>query len=115
VFVAHEALTALQHAQRVTPDACILNIGLPDMNGNELARQLRDLPGMNRVKLLALTGYGRESDRKTALAAGFNHHLVKPADAAKLVSLLNARIKEGLEHRFCTEWCRCHCPAPEQH
>lgn len=45
---------------------------------------------MNKVKLIALTGYGQESDRKAALAAGFNHHLVKPEDAAKLISLLNA-------------------------
>jgi CheY-like chemotaxis protein len=57
------------------------------MDGNELARRLRNSPDMAGLKLIALTGYGQESDRKAALAAGFDHHRVKPVDAARLISM----------------------------
>ncbi len=69
-------------------DACILDIGLPGMDGNELARRLRALPGMAGALLVAVTGYGRPQDREASLAAGFDHHLVKPVDIRELLALL---------------------------
>jgi CheY-like chemotaxis protein len=65
----------------------VLDIGLPDMDGKELARRLRQSPGLESVLLIAATGYGSEQDRADALAAGFDHHLVKPLDLATLLGL----------------------------
>jgi two-component system CheB/CheR fusion protein len=59
------------------------------MNGYELARRIREMPGMKDVALIAVTGYGREEDRRTALEAGFNLHLVKPVAAARLETVLS--------------------------
>ncbi|MGC1676833.1 MAG: response regulator, partial [Candidatus Binataceae bacterium] len=63
-------------------------IGLPGMNGYELARRLRQLPGTETTRLIAVTGYGREEDRQAANEAGFNLHLTKPVDPSRLKSLL---------------------------
>jgi signal transduction histidine kinase/ActR/RegA family two-component response regulator len=91
VTVAHTAQAALQHASRHHADACILDIGLPDINGNELARRLRALPGMERALLVAVTGYGQPSDRQDSQEAGFDYHFVKPVDSGRLVGLLGER------------------------
>jgi CheY-like chemotaxis protein len=89
VLVEHDPRRALERARIEAPDVGVLDIGLPDMNGNELARHLRAQPETAHTTLIAVTGYGQEQDRKIALAAGFNHHLVKPVDTARLTSLLN--------------------------
>jgi PAS domain S-box-containing protein len=89
VLVEHESRQGLERARIETPDVCVLDIGLPDMDGNELARRLRAQPETAKAVLIAVTGYGQEQDRKSALAAGFNHHLVKPVDPARLTALLN--------------------------
>lgn len=68
---------------------CILDIGLPDMDGTELARQLRSDPATCDMLLIAVTGYGQEQDRESSRAAGFDHHLVKPVDMSRLMTLLN--------------------------
>ena len=60
------------------------------MDGNALARQLREEEKNARCRLVAVTGYGQESDREQSRAAGFDHHLVKPVDTAKLVAIINA-------------------------
>lgn len=91
VLVEHGSLRAIERARIDLPDVCVLDIGLPDVDGNELARRLRIQPETGRATLIAVTGYGQEHDRKNAFAAGFDHHLVKPVDAAKLISIL-ARI-----------------------
>lgn len=70
------------------PDVCLLDIGLPGMNGNELVRSLRAQPESARAVMVAVTGYGQEQDRKNAAAAGFDHHFVKPVDGDKLARLL---------------------------
>ncbi len=88
VVVEHRAGRALERARAQTPDVCLLDIGLPDMDGNELAQRLRAQPESANAVLIAVTGYGQEQDRRTALASGFRHHLVKPVDPAKLVDLL---------------------------
>jgi CheY-like chemotaxis protein len=71
------------------PDICILDIGLPELDGNELARRLRAEPGTANAVLVALTGHAQEQDREKALAAGFHHHLAKPVDAGKLLVLIS--------------------------
>jgi signal transduction histidine kinase len=82
---SYDGATAIESARCSPPDIIILDIGLPDMTGFELAVQLRKLPGMDNVILIALTGYGQEEDKKRALDAGFNHHLTKPVTLNTLV------------------------------
>lgn len=89
VMVEHGAYRALETSKREQPNVCLLDIGLPDINGNELARQLRAQPETREAVLVAVTGYGQDRDRNDSLAAGFNHHLIKPVDIAKLVSILS--------------------------
>jgi signal transduction histidine kinase/CheY-like chemotaxis protein len=86
--VAHDAPQVLALPEAFVPDAALLDIGLPAMDGYELARRLRERPGWSNVRLLAITGYGQSSDRKKSQEAGFDHHLVKPIDLATLQSLL---------------------------
>lgn len=88
VLVEHSARRALELSRNEAPQVCLLDIGLPDMDGNELAQQLRAQPETARAVLIAVTGYGQEKDREQTLAAGFDHHLVKPVDTKKLNSLL---------------------------
>jgi signal transduction histidine kinase/ActR/RegA family two-component response regulator len=78
--VALDAPTALRVAAEFAPDIAFLDIGLPIMDGCELASQLRELPGLANLQLVAITGYGQESDRLRTRQAGFHHHLVKPVD-----------------------------------
>jgi PAS domain S-box-containing protein len=88
ISVEHNATLALERARRDEPDVCLLDIGLPDMDGNELARRLRAQPGGAGAVLIAITGYGQEQDRQRTAAAGFDHHFVKPVDAERLLALL---------------------------
>jgi len=88
VFVEHGSRPALSRSKEETPQVFLLDIGLPDIDGNELARQLRDQPETANAVLIAVTGYGQEKDREQTQAAGFDHHLVKPVDMKKLVSIL---------------------------
>ncbi len=94
VIVEHGSRHALERASTESPNICLLDIGLPDMDGNELARRLRAQPETAGAVLIAVSGYGQESDRETALAAGFDHYLVKPVDTGKLSALL-ARISDS--------------------
>ena len=71
--------TALEIAAAFRPELVVLDIGLPGMDGYEVARRMRALPGLEDVVLVALTGYGQEEDRERARVAGFDHHLLKPA------------------------------------
>lgn len=68
----------------------LLDISLPGLNGFEVARRLRQEPALNAMTLIALTGYGQETDRVASKEAGFDHHLVKPADFAKLQQILGS-------------------------
>jgi PAS domain S-box-containing protein len=91
VLVESDPHRALERARVEVPEVCLLDIGLPDMDGNELARRLRSSPQTSTALLIAITGYGQEFDRKKSMAAGFDHYLVKPADTTKLVALLEER------------------------
>lgn len=86
--VAYEGSTAMAMVGQSPPDILLLDIGLPDIDGYELARQVRALPQTADAILIALTGYGQPADRERSIAAGFNHHLTKPVDAAALLRLL---------------------------
>jgi signal transduction histidine kinase/ActR/RegA family two-component response regulator len=88
VMVENDSLRALEWALRECPDAGLLDIGLPDMDGNELARRLRADARTRPMLLVAITGYGQDQDRRTALEAGFDHHMVKPVDLDKLAAIL---------------------------
>jgi len=87
VSIEHSSRAAIDRARLERPDVYILDIGLPDMDGNELARCLRQ-EETGHALLVAVTGYGQEQDRLKTTAAGFDQHLVKPVDLAKLASLL---------------------------
>jgi len=88
VCVAHNGPDALEIVESFNPDVALLDIGLPGMDGYELARRLRSMPALAHVRLTALTGYGQESDRDAAERAGFHEHLVKPVNLALLEQLL---------------------------
>jgi signal transduction histidine kinase/ActR/RegA family two-component response regulator len=88
VDIAYSAGDALELARLTLPEVCLLDIGLPDFDGNELARRLRQLPQTAGSTLVAMTGYGRQQDRETALAAGFDHYLVKPVNTTELADIL---------------------------
>ncbi|HEV2611691.1 MAG TPA: ATP-binding protein [Noviherbaspirillum sp.] len=88
VLMEHGSRRALERARLEKPDVCILDIGLPDMDGNELAQRLRRQGGTSGAVLIAVTGYGQDKDREYALAAGFDHHLVKPIDTERLSTIL---------------------------
>src|SRR4051812_21711550 len=78
---------ALREAAAFEPDVAIVDIGLPDVSGLEVARQLRQRVG-HTMFLAALTGWGQAEDRIKALAAGFDHHVLKPADMNKLAAVM---------------------------
>ena len=88
VRVAGDGPSALIEAQRFAPEIVLLDIGLPGMDGYAVAKQLRALPELSRVRLIALTGYGQPEDREQSRAAGFDEHLLKPVEAANLLAML---------------------------
>ena len=90
VDIAYTAGDALELARLTLPSVCLLDIGLPDFDGNELARRLRQMAQTAGSTLIAMTGYGRQEDRAAALAAGFDHYLVKPVNTAQLAEILAA-------------------------
>jgi PAS domain S-box-containing protein len=88
--VAHDGAAALAVAGAFRPDIAVLDIGLPVMDGYELARRLRAQRGGDPLRLIAVTGYGQDADRMRAEAAGFDHHLIKPIAVESLLALLAA-------------------------
>jgi PAS domain S-box-containing protein len=88
VRVAYSAAAALEAAHAIRPDAVLLDIGLPEMDGYEVARRLRQNPELKGVLIIAVTGYGQEIDRQRSHEAGFEAHMTKPADMAKLEEAL---------------------------
>jgi CheY-like chemotaxis protein len=86
--LAHDGEAALAAAERYRPDLILLDIGMPRMNGHEVCRRLRTQPWGKDLKVIALTGWGQEQDRRMTAEAGFDGHLVKPVDAATLNEVL---------------------------
>jgi CheY-like chemotaxis protein len=91
VRVAHHGRAALSLAQAFRPDVALLDIGMPDLSGYEVAQELRREPWGRGIQLIALTGWGQEKDRQQALEAGFNQHLTKPIDPDQLEALISSR------------------------
>ncbi len=90
VRVAHSGAIALAIARTYLPRVVFLDIGMPGMDGLEVARRLRQLPGLEGTVLAALTGWGQREDRRRTQQAGFDHHFVKPPEPKTLEALLNA-------------------------
>ena len=88
VRVAHLGRSALSLAQMFRPDTALLDIGMPDLSGYEVAQSLRREPWAANIRLIAHTGWGQDSDRRRALEAGFDHHLIKPVDPDQLTGLI---------------------------
>jgi PAS domain S-box-containing protein len=88
VRMAHDGPAALEVADGFRPEVIVLDIGLPGMDGYEVARRLRNGGAMRAALLIALTGYGQAEDRKHSQAAGFDYHLVKPVDTVLLQNLI---------------------------
>jgi signal transduction histidine kinase/CheY-like chemotaxis protein len=97
VCTYYDAAAALEWAAFERPDAFILDIGLPDMTGYELARRLRAMPQFAHVTLIALTGYGQPQDKEDARQAGFDQHVAKPAEPARILALLERSVNAAQE------------------
>lgn len=90
VAFAYDGPSALETAQRWQPEAIFLDIGLPGMDGYELAERMREMPQAKDAVLIAITGYGQEDDRLRSRRAGIDHHLVKPVAPDALHSLIDS-------------------------
>ncbi len=88
VHICHDGPQALAAADAFAPDFAFLDIGLPHLNGYDLARALRRLPGLSRTVLVAVTGWGQQKDRELAFDAGFEAHLVKPVSVEQILAIL---------------------------
>jgi CheY-like chemotaxis protein len=88
VFVAYDGRSALEQFVATSPTAVIMDIGLPIMDGYEVARQMRRRQGEQSLLMIALTGWGQAEDRRRSEAAGFDYHLVKPVLPSELQALL---------------------------
>src|SRR5262245_19500386 len=86
VYLAHSGAQALAVAARFKPEVILLDIGLPDLSGYEVAREIRQSSWATRAALIALTGWGQPEDRERSVAAGFDRHLVKPAQPDELMA-----------------------------
>jgi PAS domain S-box-containing protein len=92
---AYAGEDALRRLPQLRPDAVVLDIGMPGMDGNEVARAIRAEAHHDGVRLIALTGWGQEGDRERTRASGFDHHLTKPVDLSALQCLLLECVREG--------------------
>jgi len=91
VMVVHDGRSALEALKTFKPGVILLDIGMPEMNGLEVARRVREDPSHGAVTLVALTGWGQREDRRRTHEAGFDYHLVKPADVGTLQNILAVR------------------------
>lgn len=87
---AHDGQSAIDLYGEYQPDAVLLDIGMPGMDGYQVARVLRQLDPHRRTTIIALTGWGQDQDRERTRAAGFDHHLVKPVDVDALQAMLSS-------------------------
>jgi len=93
VSVAHTGREAFDLAGKLQPDALLLDIGMPELNGYQLAQRIRGTSWGRAVTLIAITGWGQEQDKRRALAAGFDQHLTKPIDPSHLEALLQREVR----------------------
>lgn len=95
VRVANSGQAALDTLAEFTPGVILMDIGMPGMDGNEVARRIREMSRFSDVTLIALSGWGQEEDKRRSSESGFDHHLTKPVDLGKLESLLAAIPAQG--------------------
>jgi CheY-like chemotaxis protein len=88
VEICHDGFSALAAARTFKPDVVLTDLGLPRMSGYQLAQELRRLPEMRHVAIIAVSGYGQEADRNRTNEAGFSRHLVKPINPLELGEIL---------------------------
>lgn len=88
VHVVHDGRSAVDEARRLRPEFLFLDLGLPGLDGFQVAETLRREPGLEGMRIIAVTAYGQESDRRRAREAGFDQHLVKPVDMDFVESML---------------------------
>ena len=93
VSIVHDGVAALERVGTFAPDVVLLDIGLPGLDGYEVARRLRQRPEGADLRLVALTGYGQASDRQRSREAGFDAHLVKPVEIDALRDLLSRDVR----------------------
>jgi CheY-like chemotaxis protein len=91
VTVARDGVSAVRMASELRPNVAVLDIGLPGIDGYEVARRLRLDPDLDGIRLVAVTGYGGAEDRRKSREAGFDEHLVKPVDFETLERLLQSQ------------------------
>jgi CheY-like chemotaxis protein len=104
VAVAHDGPGAVSSAQGFQPHVILLDLGLPKVDGYEVCRRLRQLPALRGTYLVAVTGHGRDEDRRRSREAGFDFHVVKPIDLAALERLLASLGKVG-HAPAAPKWC----------
>ena len=95
VQIANDGYRALLLAQEFRPQVVFLDIGMPGMNGYDVARKLRKIAGLEDVTLVAVTGWGADNDRARASEAGFDRHLTKPAALADVAAILSGLRREA--------------------
>ena len=95
VHVCYAGRAALEAVHDFHPSIVVLDLGLPDLNGFEVARHLRRDASLGKIRLIALTGWGQADDRRRTLEAGFDHHLTKPVDPDQLNRLLQETERPG--------------------
>jgi CheY-like chemotaxis protein len=88
VEVAYGGACALALATALQPQIVLLDIAMPELDGLQTARQLRALSGLERVRIIAVSGFARDADKDAARHAGFESHLIKPVDTARLSAIL---------------------------
>jgi len=88
-FTAYDGVEGLAAAERLRPDVVLMDLGLPRISGLEACRRIREQPWGKRMRMIAITGWGQDVDRRRSQEAGFDHHLVKPVDARAISELLN--------------------------
>ena len=89
IEIAHDGFAGLELSKKHRPEVILLDIGLPGLDGYEVARRLRKEQEFHDTLILAVTGYGQKRDRERSEAAGFNAHIIKPVDYEALVSIID--------------------------
>jgi CheY-like chemotaxis protein len=95
VEVVHDGPAALERIERFRPAMVLLDIGMPGMDGYEVARRIRARSTLRDIKIVALTGWGQPEDKRRSREAGFDHHLIKPAGIEQLRALVPATVRRG--------------------
>ncbi len=94
VYTAYDGIDGVAAAEQFRPDAVLLDIGMPRLNGADACRQIRATPWGRNIMLIALTGWDQEEDRRRIIEAGFDAHLVKPVDPDAVIDLLSSRVPQ---------------------